>query len=332
VKDLSSTLIGVCTDTVISVLGSWDAEEFGLQGSTEWVESHLPWLTSTAVAYLNIDVGVSGPRTAFSGSGEIQTFVVNQMKKVLFPEGWGNFPTLYDMWYNTTKGAISPLGSGSDYASFYQNGIGCIDIGSDGGKTDPIYHYHSNYDSYHWMSTFADPEFKVHAAMGQVFSLILYHIADDALIPWDLPNAATVLQAYYAELNETISESDFPDLDIEPIGAAVKEFAKQAENIASVAQNAISFNDTVIMQVVNSKYRDFARGFASSGGLPGRETFKNVISAPGIDNGYGADVFPAVTDSVSAGDKEAALKWIEKTSIAILRAAEILEVDKKAKY
>lgn len=109
-----------------SILGSWDAEEFGLQGSTEWVESHLPWLQTTAVAYLNMDVGVSGPRTAFSGSGEIQTFVVDQMKKILFPEGWGDFPTLYDMWFNVTEGEISPLGSGSDYASFYQNGIGCV--------------------------------------------------------------------------------------------------------------------------------------------------------------------------------------------------------------
>jgi N-acetylated-alpha-linked acidic dipeptidase len=73
-----------------------------------------------------MDVAVSGPRTAFSGSGEIQSFVVEQMKKVLFPEGWGEFSTLYDMWYNTTEGEISPLGSGSDYASFYQNGIACV--------------------------------------------------------------------------------------------------------------------------------------------------------------------------------------------------------------
>jgi N-acetylated-alpha-linked acidic dipeptidase len=48
------------------------------------------------------------------------------MKKILFPQDWGNLPTLYDMWYNVTKGEISPLGSGSDYASFYQNGIGCV--------------------------------------------------------------------------------------------------------------------------------------------------------------------------------------------------------------
>ncbi|KAF2792509.1 Zn-dependent exopeptidase [Melanomma pulvis-pyrius CBS 109.77] len=308
------------------ILGSWDAEEFGLQGSTEWVESHLPWLTTTAVAYLNMDVGVSGPRVDFSGSGEIQSFVIEQMKKVLFPEGWGEFETVYDMWFNTTEGTISPLGSGSDYAAFYQNGIAAIDIGASNGKTDPIYHYHSNYDSYAWMSKFGDPGFRLHAAMGQVLSLILYHIADDALIPWDMPNAATVLQAYLSELNDTVADSDFPDLDLTPISSAIDEFTEQASRISTIAQQAIGFNDSVILAVVNSKFRDFARGFASAGGLPGRETFKNVVSAPGIDNGYGADVFPAVTDKINAGEKEEAVAWIEKTGKAVRRAAEILKV------
>lgn len=274
------------------------------------------------------------------------------MKKILFPQDWGNFPTVYDMWYNVTEGEISPLGSGSDYASFYQNGIGCvststpshttsilfcasrrtiltrvqIDIGSDGGKTDPVYHYHSNYDSYAWMSKFGDPGFKVHTAIGQWLSLILYHIADDPLIPWDLPNAANVLSAYFGELNETVVDSDLPELDISPIADAIKEFTKQAENIARVAQTAVSFNDSVIVEVVNSKYKDFSRGFASAGGLPGRETFKNVISAPGIDNGYGADVYPAVTDNINAVNEDAAVEWVDKTAKAVLRAAEILRI------
>jgi N-acetylated-alpha-linked acidic dipeptidase len=176
------------------------------------------------------------------------------------------------------------------------------------------------------MSTFGDPGFRIHTAMGQFLSLVLYHVADDVLIPWDLPNAATVLQGYLTELNETISESDFPDLDLSPLASAIEEFTTQAENIAAVAEQALAFNDTVLLSVVNSKYRDFSRGYASVGGLPGRETFKNVISAPGIDNGYGADVFPAVTDQVNAGKEEEALEWVEKSARAVLRAAEILEI------
>jgi N-acetylated-alpha-linked acidic dipeptidase len=144
-----------------------------------------------------------------------------------------------------------------------------------------------------------DPRFRVHTAIGQFLSLILSHIADDALILWDLLNAATVLQAYYAELNETITESDFPGFNISAVGTTLEEFTKNADHIAEVAYYAMIFNDSVLLLVVNSKYCDFAGGFASAGGLPNRETIKNVISAPGIDNGYGAGVFQAVTDSIN---------------------------------
>ncbi|KAI8208046.1 putative glutamate carboxypeptidase [Colletotrichum sp. SAR 10_76] len=309
------------------ILGSWDAEEFGLQGSTEWVETHLPWLVTNAVAYLNLDVAVSGPRTALSGSGEIQTLAVDMMKKVLFPEDWDVGPTLYDMWFNTTEGEIPPLGSGSDYAAFYHNGISAIDIGSDGGKTDPVYHYHGHYDSYAWMAKFGDPGFKIHRVMGQWLTLIAYHIADDAIIPWDLPNAGRVLRTYYEDLNETIAET-YPDLDLDlsPIDDAIVEFETAAERIATVAKQALAFNDTVLIDVVNSKYRDFSRGFASAGGLPGRPTFHNVVSAPGLDNGYGADVFPAVQDSLSSDNEEQAREWVEKSASAVSRAAEILHI------
>ncbi|KAF5506389.1 putative glutamate carboxypeptidase [Colletotrichum siamense] len=309
------------------ILGSWDAEEFGLQGSTEWVETHLPWLVTNAVAYLNLDVAVSGPRTALSGSGEIQTLAIDMMKKVLFPEDWDVGPTLYDMWFNTTEGEIPPLGSGSDYAAFYHNGISAIDIGSDGGKTDPVYHYHGHYDSYAWMAKFGDPGFKIHRVMGQWLTLIAYHIADDVIIPWDLPNAGRVLRTYYEDLNETITET-YPDLDLDlsPIDDAIVKFETAAARIATVAKQALAFNDTVLIDVVNSKYRDFSRGFASAGGLPGRPTFHNVVSAPGLDNGYGADVFPAVQDSLSSENEEQAREWVEKSASAVSRAAEILHI------
>lgn len=310
-----------------SILGSWDAEEFGLQGSTEWVESRLPWLISNVVCYINIDVAVSGPRTAMSGSGEMHTLAIEQMKKVLFPDTWGPFPTLYDMWHNSTEGEVPPLGSGSDYASFYHNGISAIDIGSDAGRTDPVYHYHGHYDSYAWMSKYGDPGFKIHTAMGQWLTLIAYHVVDDAIIPWDVPNAGKVLRTHYEDLNDTLSET-YPDLnlDLSPIDEAISTFQAAAEKITTVAKQALAFNDTVLIDVVNSKYRDFHKGFASAGGLPGRPTFHNVISAPGLDNGYGADVFPAVQDSLSAGKEEQAAEWVKKSASAILRAAEILKI------
>ncbi|KAH9907461.1 peptidase family M28 [Xylariomycetidae sp. FL2044] len=315
------------------ILGSWDAEEFGLQGSTEWVESHLPWLVTNAVAYLNIDVAVSGPRPALSGSGEIQTVAIEMMKKVIFPDTWGPFPTPYDMWYNTTEGEISPLGSGSDYAAFYHNGISAIDIGSDGGKTDPVYHYHGHYDSYAWMTRFGDPGFAVHTAMGQWLTLLTYHISSDPIIPWDLPNAARVLSTYLSDLRSAITTT----IDLTPLESAIRTFALAADRIAAAAATAQALkkngagaggddDNEVLIAVINAKYRDFARGFASAGGLPGRPTFHNVVSAPGLDNGYGADVWPAVQDCLAAGDEAGAVEWVARSAAAVRRAAEILEI------
>lgn len=88
------------------------------------------------------------------------------MKKVLWPAIEGN-STMYDNWEYDTNGAIGVLGSGSDYTSFVHRGVAAIDMGSGGGPNDPVWHYHSNYDSYDWMTKFGDPGFLAHKSMGK---------------------------------------------------------------------------------------------------------------------------------------------------------------------
>lgn len=176
------------------------------------------------------------------------------------------------------------------------------------------------------MSQFADPGFKLHAAMGQWLTLIVYHISDDPLIPWDLPNAASVLKTHLSDLNDTIAPQYASSVDLTPLRDAIAEFETRAAAIDRAGKAALALNDTVMLDVVNSKYRDFSRGFVSVGGLPGRESFRNVVSAPGIDNGYGADVWPAVQDSLSGGNVTKAVEWVGKSARAVRRAADILRV------
>ena len=96
------------------VLCSWDAEEYGLVGSTEWVEEYIPWLTGAAVSYLNIDVGTSGPDPDMSGAPELHNVALDAMKKVVYPYHGADNLTLYDVWYKVNKGEVYVLGSGSD--------------------------------------------------------------------------------------------------------------------------------------------------------------------------------------------------------------------------
>lgn len=175
------------------------------------------------------------------------------------------------------------------------------------------------------MTEFADPGFHLHVAMGQFVTLLTYHIADDPLIPWDLPTAGSALREIFVDFEEQLEEvfSEY-EVDLSPLDNAVAAFEKAAERIAVIAEQALANNDTVLLEVVNSKYRDFSRGFVSAGLLPGRYSYYNVVSAPGLESGYGADVFPAIQDSLAQGNLEQAKEWVEKSANAVLRAADIL--------
>jgi len=105
---------------------TWDGEEYSLVGSTEWFEEYAPWLKNSAVSYLNIDVGVSGPRPGLSATPELHEIAVDTMKKIIFPFHGTRNMTLYDMWYETNDGEVGVLGSGSDYTSFLHNGIASV--------------------------------------------------------------------------------------------------------------------------------------------------------------------------------------------------------------
>ncbi|KAF2836081.1 glutamate carboxypeptidase II [Patellaria atrata CBS 101060] len=305
------------------VLGSWDGEEYGLIGSTEWVEEYIPWLTETAVTYLNIDVGVSGSVPDLSATPELHTIATEIAKKIIWPVDGVYNQTWYDRWYEFTEGEIGVLGSGSDYTSFLHRGISALDVGAGGSPTDPIWHYHSDYDSYHWMSTFGDPGFLYHKAMGQYLALLAYHMATDEIIPFDVPNFTTELHAYYEELEEVIAGAD-GDLDTSELHDAIDTFEIAANQVKALETQAVQSGDADLIKVVNHKYRDFSRGFTSQGGLPAREFYRHVITAPGLDTGYAPVTFPGITEATQGGNLTLAAEWVTKTANGILVAAAIL--------
>jgi len=303
------------------VLCSWDAEEYGLVGSTEWVEEYIPWLTGTAVSYLNIDIAASGPHPAIAATPELHTIATDVMKKISGPM---TNRTMYDVWYEDTNGTVGVLGSGSDYTAFVHRGIGSIDMGSDGGPTDPLYPYHSNYDSYYWMSTFGDPGFHHHEAMGKYLSLLAYNLATAELLPFNLPNYADQMDLYFDELSEVISSSS-GNLSVTELRDAIDTFRVQANEIVQLSEQAVSSNDTELISVVNHKFRDFQRGFTSQGGLADREFYQHTIFAPGIDTGYAPVTFPGITEAVEAGNFTLAEEWVKKTAAAIRVAGNIIK-------
>ena len=149
------------------VFCSWDGEEEGLMGSTEWVEQHEADLRN-AVGYFNVDVAVSGSKFGASAVPSLKQFVRDITKVVPSPKGG----TVYDVWQKSTqpdapatqspteaigdsrrtpaaqaKGDIpvGDLGSGSDYTAFLQHvGVPSTDVSSSG----PYGVYHSVFDNF----------------------------------------------------------------------------------------------------------------------------------------------------------------------------------------
>uniref|UniRef100_A0A453FFM4 Peptidase M28 domain-containing protein n=1 Tax=Aegilops tauschii subsp. strangulata TaxID=200361 RepID=A0A453FFM4_AEGTS len=100
---------------------SWDAEEYGLTGSTEWVEENREMLSTRAVAYLNIDVSVVGPVLLPSTTPQLDELLLETIKLVQDPDN--SSQTVYDSWVKANASPkIQRLGNGgSDYAAFVQH-------------------------------------------------------------------------------------------------------------------------------------------------------------------------------------------------------------------
>src|SRR6266516_1274478 len=187
------------------VFATWDAEEWGLIGSTEWAEELEDSLRAHVVAYVNEDGTFSGPSFSGAASPSLKPLIRAATRVVPDPEEEG---TVYDEWLRRSKGdtaalTLGNLGGGSDFAAFYHHlGIPAGGIGFDG----PEGIYHSLYDSYDWMSRFGDPGYKAHQAGARLVSVILARLANADILPLDYVAFGAELTRLVAQLDSGISE------------------------------------------------------------------------------------------------------------------------------
>lgn len=130
------------------ILASWDAEEYGLIGSTEWVEDNRDWLSEEAVVYLNCDAAVSGPHFEAGASPSLNQLLYEVTSMVPDPR---TGKSVYQAWGErsnatgipTATPPVGVLGSGSDFTAFMDHvGVACIDMSFSGDYGV----YHSVYD------------------------------------------------------------------------------------------------------------------------------------------------------------------------------------------
>ncbi|KAK4141867.1 uncharacterized protein C8A04DRAFT_30560 [Dichotomopilus funicola] len=194
------------------VFGSWDGEEYGLVGSTEWVEEYLPWLDNANVAYVNTDVAVRGTFLRTSAAPLLHNVIHAATAKVLSPNQTVPGQTVHDLWDKK----IRTMGSGSDFTAFQDfAGVPSLDLGFTTDWDSPVYHYHSNYDSFYWMENFGDPGFTYHRAAAQVLGLITAQLADLPVISFRAADYAHALDSYVKQVEHQLERALSPSVDID---------------------------------------------------------------------------------------------------------------------
>ena len=320
------------------IFASWDAEEEGLIGSTEWAEDHAHELEH-AVAYFNTDVGVAGPNFDASAVPSLKQFVREVTKEVPSPKGG----TVYDQWKKEQSEAegrrvnigynehnrhhdvdddvnVGDLGSGSDYTPFIQHlGVPSTDIGSEGSYGV----YHSVFDNYQWFTMNADPTFIYEQQQARVFGLEVLHMADTDVLPYDYELYGREIEQYLDAAQKKAS-NDGVSLNFDAATAAAKRFTTAATAVKQKQQHSDG-NETALNQQLRAAEEDFL----SAAGLPNRSWFKHTIYAPGEYTGYAAVVIPGVNEAIDAKDSSRGQAQLTALTEAINRASDTLEAAAK---
>ncbi len=286
------------------MFATWDAEEWGLIGSSEYVEDDSLRLMRGGVAYFNQDVAAQGARFGGGGSPSLRPTLRDVARQVSDPNGKGS---VYAEWRraaavpDTAEPPMGDPGGGSDFAGFYNHlGIPIAEWGFGG----PGGVYHSQYDDFHWMSAFGDPGFAYHATAARIAAAMVLRLANAEILPYDYVEFARTMQRYLPAMDRAIAakrwSSSTTALRDAIIGMEREALAFGAARDSGLARGALSRERRL---AVNTALLGVERALARPEGLRTRPWYRNLIYVADADNGYANMVFPSVNEAIRAGDE-----------------------------
>jgi N-acetylated-alpha-linked acidic dipeptidase len=210
------------------VYGSWDGEEPGLLGSTEWAETHANDLKQKALLYINTDSNARGFFDA-AGNADFEHFVNQVANDVSDPETHVSIgqrhrakvradaaepkshdPEAVERLKAEAKIAADPkrdfpldaLGSGSDYSAFLEHlGVPSLNLEfGDEGDSGGV--YHSRYDTFEHHSRFVDPGFVYDAMLAKTIARLVLRASDAELPLQQAGNFYDAVARYYGEIKK----------------------------------------------------------------------------------------------------------------------------------
>lgn len=316
------------------VIASWDGEEWGLLGSTEWAEKHREELAQKAVAYINSDSTGKG-WLSMSGSHSLQAFINEVARDVPDPRRSGKsvsearrFRMLEQAANDVARAAINArrdipieaLGSGSDYTVFLDFlQVASLDLGFGGDGGGGV--YHSVYDSYYWFTHFSDGDFTHTAALSRVIGTALLRLADADVLPFEFRGAAATLATYVDEIANMPGVD--AKMDFAGLRTALAKLASGADDYEKALARLDRLNEADVVRMraqlteLNKTLFLTERAFRHEAGLPRREWFKHLAYAPGFYTGYGVKTLPGIREGIEQGQWDEARSFVPIVSNAV---------------
>jgi N-acetylated-alpha-linked acidic dipeptidase len=311
------------------IVCSWDGEEVGLTGSTEWGEQFADELRQKAVAYINVDEATSGANFHGQAVASLAPMLVETTRSLQDPSG----KTLYDAWKATAEHekegkkstqfsdsgvandslADTRIGSGSDHTVFLNFiGVPVLGLGFEGDYGV----YHSAYDDFYWMNHFGDPGYRYQTLMSQLWGVTALRLANADLLPFDFAAYASNIRQFVNELakaNEKnmwgqppsavrSSEARQPRLDLKQILEAIDEFEAAGKKLNDSLKEKLASGPIApeLALTLNRGMMQVERNWLNPDGIPGRPWFKHILY--GARFTYAHLELPGLTEAVEKQD------------------------------
>lgn len=301
---------------------AWGAEEFGIIGSTEWVEQHIMSLADDAVAYINLDAAVTGPNLWAATAPSLRQLVIDTTKDVDQCDAEGS---VYDAWLSRSgQDAAAPrvgtLGGGSDHVALYcVAGVPSIAMGASGSKGTC---YHSNYDTLAWYREHVGDDYQPAAMVTRLVTLIADRLANADVIPYDPAAYAPDTRAHLEPIRNIGLAKDLP-LPEDRLNAALDELDAGAIALQDAIARALSDPEAnpAAFDRLSTELIGLERIWLRARGLPERPWYRSQFVAPDPTSGYSAWMLPGLRWAAEKGDPEAVSEHTEVVRSIIKRLA-----------
>jgi N-acetylated-alpha-linked acidic dipeptidase len=317
------------------VVCSWDGEEVGLTGSTEWGEQFADELRQKGVAYINVDEATSGPNFHGQAVASLAPMLLETTHALEDPSG----KTLYEAWKESSTRerveakkaeavtdsslADTRIGSGSDHTVFLNFvGMPVLGLGFEGAYGV----YHSAYDDFFWMNHFGDPGYRYHTLMTQLWGVLALRLANADLLPFDFASYAANLRQFVNELSKGLAaRNDLTQLDLKPILDAIDDFEAAGKRLDDAATRALASSaiDPKLAATINHGAMQVERNWLNPDGIPGRPWFKHILY--GARFTYAHLELPGLTEAVEKQDWPTAKQQAEILDQALVNNTKLLD-------